>query len=306
MASKKNIKILGFTPLAVILAESLTYRNGKTDENCFESLTIVEQLSANTIDDQWQSVHLLCLINLLKQCRILQSEISKSLGFNIGPIDVNYAWLKLYIQEATGTVQRFYLKLLKKRGVRFEDTSPSQSIVVEPWKRYFCSLTTKNVEEILYSTYEHLEFDQTVRSNAFNALFNELIGVNPLKFIGSDSFAFELAQLVSYLYPGNVYLYRMRSDQALISISDIIKNRKLNRIFESFSQSSHEPIIRQNVKRQPTVHFVEEFSNFLLSDGRVSQSVESAIDSMSNKTKQKRWNDMKTIRLYQNIQSVHS
>lgn len=115
----KPIKIIGFTPLGVALAERLTYSSNDkshTDLN----ITLIEQESSLTIDSQWQSVSLLCLINLLKQCRILQSNKSNKFGLNIQSIQINKQLLYSYIKLATERVQKYYLSLLKRRGIQFK------------------------------------------------------------------------------------------------------------------------------------------------------------------------------------------
>ncbi len=63
MSSVKRIEIVSFTSLGIILTERFSY--SLTD------VSLAEQRSSLSIEIHWQIVSLLCLINLLKQCRIL-------------------------------------------------------------------------------------------------------------------------------------------------------------------------------------------------------------------------------------------
>jgi len=112
MPSIKPIQIVGFTPLGVILAERFSYS--------LSDISLVEAVSFLSIDTHWQSVSLLCLINLLKQCRILLSNSSKKFGVNVHSVKINEELVYAYIKLATQRVQKYYLNLLKQRQVKFE------------------------------------------------------------------------------------------------------------------------------------------------------------------------------------------
>ena len=112
MMSVKPIQIVGFTPLGVILAERLSYSS--TD------VSLVEQTSNVSIDTPWQSVSLLCLINILKQCRMLLSNTSKKFGLHVQSVKINEELIYAYLKLTTEHIQKYYFTLLKQRQVKFE------------------------------------------------------------------------------------------------------------------------------------------------------------------------------------------
>lgn len=115
----KPIHIIGFTPLGVILAERLTYLLNDKFE-CDSHVSLIEQVSPKLIANYWQDVSLFCLMNLLKQGRMLQSNASKKFGINVHSIQMNKQILYSYIQSATKRVQKYYLSLLKHRHIHFK------------------------------------------------------------------------------------------------------------------------------------------------------------------------------------------
>ncbi|CAF0832056.1 unnamed protein product [Adineta steineri] len=228
----KPIQIIGFTPLGVILAERLTYSQNNISKT-YSDIYLIEQISSLSIDDHWQSVSLFCLINLLKQCRILLSDNSKKFGINIKHIHMNEQLVYSYIKLATQCVQKYYLNLLKKRQVKFESFDDQiennehvkeSSLNKQIYQSYFSSLKSNNHENyITYMTYSHScysQFDQTLRLNAFHTIFQYLLSYPTVKLIGPDIFSFEFAYLLYSLGYNQIYLYRMYPNEtSLIPIS---------------------------------------------------------------------------------------
>jgi len=250
----KPIQIVGFTPLGVILAERLSYSQ--------RNISLIEQGSSSSIDTHWQSVSLFCLINLLKQCRILLSDSSKKFGINIQYIKMNEQLVYSYLKLATQRVQKYYLTLLKQRQIKLFHNQ-----IETPWQSYFTSvvpLTDKNY--LTYMTYghsSHAEFDQSPRLNAFHAIFQYLLTYPSIKLIGPDIFAFEFAHLLSSLGHNQVYLYRMNPNEtSLIPISET--NGSLVTLFQVFSKFIHEPLIQTDAdeNHRPTLHIIEHFHQF--------------------------------------------
>jgi hypothetical protein len=294
----KPIKIVGFTPLGVILAERFSY--------LLSDITLVEQVSSLSIDTQWQSVSLLCLINLLKQCRMLISQNSKKFGVNVHSIKMNEQVVYSYIKLVTQRIQKYYLTLLQKRQVKFElidnqkendtqlketslDNNSTESFerllnnddfeltFKKPWQSYFHSATTNTNEN--YSTYityghsSHPEFDQSFRLNAFHAIFQYLLQYPSIKLIGPDIFAFELTHLLSSLGHNQIYLYRMNPNEtSILPITET--NTLLVTLFQVFSKFIHEPLIQtmSDENHRPTLHIIEQFHKFrmnLNAEGRL-------------------------------------
>jgi hypothetical protein len=141
MPSIKPIQIVGFTPLGVILAERLSYSS--TD------IIFVEQTSSLSIDTHWQSVSLLCLTNLLKQCRMLLSTNSKKFGVNIQNVKINEELVYAYIKSVTQRIQKYYLTLLKQRQVKFvllTDQIENDEKVKESSMNKYQSIDEKEIE----------------------------------------------------------------------------------------------------------------------------------------------------------------
>ena len=312
MPTRKPIQIVGFTPLSVILAERLSYSS--TD------ITLLEQAPTSSIDTQWQSVSLLCLLNLLKQCRILLLNSSKRFGVNISSVEINERLIYAYIKLVTQHIQKYYFTLLKQREVKFElfidqienDEKMKESSLnkyksinekeielndrCQPlidsverllnnndfklssklsWKSYFSSSSTttssfsdKNCTR--YVTYGHSsypEFDQSPRLNSFDTIFQYLLKYPSLKLIGPDVAAFELAHLLSSLGHNQVYLYRMNPNETSI-LPATKTNTSLVTLFQIFSKSSHEPLIRTDSddKHRLTLHIIEQFHQFKMNE----------------------------------------
>ena len=308
MLSMKPIQIVGFTPLGVILAERLTYSQTNISKNDSD-VSLIEQVSSLSMDTHWQSVSLFCLINLLKQCRMLLSDSSKKFGVKVQNIKMNEQLFYSYIKLATQRVQKYYLTLLKQRQIKFElfddqiesslnkhvfsDEKKTESIYLSnhssksyerllnnddfeltsknPWQCYFPSSKSSTVSLIdenylTYMTYghsSHPEFDQSLRLNAFHAIFQYLLSYPSLKLIGSDIFAFEFAHLLSSLGHNQVYLYRMNPNEtSLLPISET--NTNLVTLFQVFSKFIHEPLIQTDSdgNHRPKLHIIEQFHQF--------------------------------------------
>ena len=209
MPSIKPIQIVGFTPFGAILAERLSYSS--TD------ITFVEQTSSLSIDTHWQSVSLLCLINLLKQCRILLSNTSKKFGVNVQSIKANEEHVHTYIKSVTQYIQKYYLTLLKQRNVKFASHTD------ENYTRY-----------VAYSRSSDPEFDRSARLNLFHAIFQDLLRYPSLKLIGPDIFTFELAHLLISLGYNKIHLYRMNPNETSI-LPVTTTNNTLANLFQIFS-----------------------------------------------------------------------
>lgn len=266
MTSTEPILILGFTPLSVILAERLTY-NPRNPRQNHSYLTLVEQASSSTIDDQWQSVHLLCLIHLLKQCRMLGSSESKKYGIDVQKIEIDEGTLYASIQFATQTIQKSYLRLLKQRQVTIH-------FIVDPttsWPAQFQSNSVdgaiERVTPSIYNTYLHpsdTDLSLSPRLNLFQKLFHTFPSHPSLKFIGGDLFALEVAHLIAHLRSSAVYFYRMNvPEPSLLSPTDT--NARLVTLLEIFLKSSHPPVVEKKPKAKDhpwMFHVIEEFHRF--------------------------------------------
>ncbi|CAF0843880.1 unnamed protein product [Adineta steineri] len=271
----KPIQIIGFTPLGVILAERLTYSQNNISKT-YSDIYLIEQISSLSIDDHWQSVSLFCLINLLKQCRILLSDNSKKFGINIKNIHMNEQLVYSYIKLATECVQKYYLNLLKKRQVKFESFDDQiennehvkeSSLNKQIYQSYFSSLKSNNHENyITYMTYSHScysQFDQTLRLNAFHTIFQYLLSYPTVKLIGPDIFSFEFAYLLYSLGYNQIYLYRMYPNEtSLIPISKT--NTNLVTLFQIFFKSIHKSIIQtnSNENHRTMLYIIEQFHQF--------------------------------------------
>jgi hypothetical protein len=284
----KPMQIVGFTPLGVILAERFSYLRA--------DITLVEQASSSSIDTHWQSVSLLCLINLLKQCRMLISNNSKKFGVNVHSVKMNEQLCYSYIKLATQRIQKYYLTLLQKRQVKFKladeqfretlslsDEKENESFerllnnddfeltFRKPWESYFRSSTTsaltlsdKNDSTfVTYGHSSHPDFDQSLRLNAFHAIFQYLLQYPSLKLIGPDIFAFELAHLLSSLGRNQIYLYRMNPNETSI-LPTTETNALLVTLFQVFSKFVHEPLVQSvsDEKHRPTLHIIDRFHQF--------------------------------------------
>ena len=178
----KPIKIVGFTPLGVILAERFSY--------LLTDITLVEQVSSLSIDTQWQSVSLLCLINLLKQCRMLISPNSKKFGVNVHSIKMNEQVVYSYIKLVTQRIQKYYLTLLQKRQVKFEsidnqiendtqseETSLDNQLFTDEKETkpiYFDNNSTESFERLLNNDDFELTFKKPWQSYFHSATTNTL------------------------------------------------------------------------------------------------------------------------------------
>ena len=123
----KSIQIVGFTPLGVILAERLTCSMINKFED-HSNVTLLEQASPYEIDNHWQSVSLFCLINLLKQCRILSTINAKYFGINVQHIKINKQILYSYLKLTTQRIQKYYLNLFLFK--KFYQTLPGHEVNV--------------------------------------------------------------------------------------------------------------------------------------------------------------------------------
>ncbi|CAF2059285.1 unnamed protein product [Rotaria magnacalcarata] len=294
------IKIFGFTPLGVILAERLTYSLSKKFE-CYSDVHLIEQKSSLSIDVQWQSVSLLCLINLLKQCRMLQSNDSKKFGINIQSIKMNKQLLYSYVKLSTERVQKYYLILLKQRQIQFELSNYSidnderlkenllnyvhnDSIqrllnmhdfalaMKTPWQSYFRSSSPTDISSFdhdsnsIYITYvqsSNHEFNRSLRLNVFHTMFQYLPSYSSVKLIGPDVFAFELAYLLSTMGCNQIYFYRMNPNEtSMLSMTET--NSILVTLFEIFSKLTQKPLadIVSWTNQRPILHIIEKYHQF--------------------------------------------
>ncbi|UJR37629.1 hypothetical protein I4U23_030326 [Adineta vaga] len=115
----KSIRIVGFTPLGVILAERFTYLQTNLSK-IYSDIHLIERISCLSNDIHWQSIGHFCLLNLLKQCRSLQSDNSKKFGINVQHVIMNEQLLYSYLKLAIERMQKYYLSLLKYRQIKFE------------------------------------------------------------------------------------------------------------------------------------------------------------------------------------------
>ena len=268
MNATKPVQIVGFTPLSVILAERVTYRSNSVEQHA--SVALFEQTSVSIIDDQWQSVSLLCLINLLRRCRTLLSTDSKKFGIRVENITMNEHVVYLFIKSATRAVQMYYLKLLQQRHVEFvtlenradpqqrpsagllERLKPNDEVDAafeKRWRSYFRSSTpTVPIDSFIMSRCRaNADFEPSPRLNAFHAIFHELLQCPTVKLLGSDLFAFELAHLMSSFGHGRVHLYRMNPEEtSILPVTETDKN--LATLFEVFAKS--------------TLNVIEDFHRF--------------------------------------------
>lgn len=266
MPSIKPIQIVGFTPLGIILAERLSY--------LLNDISLVEVGPSSSIDTHWQSVSLFCLINLLKQCRMLLSNNSKKFGVNIHSVKINEQLVYAYIKLATQSIQKYYLNLLKQRQVKFVGFNDKNKIDFNHSTKLSESLLNNDdfqmTTYVTYSHSSHLEFDQSPRLNFFHAIFQYLLQYPSVKLIGPDIFSFELAHLLSSFGKNQIYLYRMNSNETLI-IPLTKTNTSLVTLFQIFAKSIHEPLIQivSNEKHQLTLHIIEQFKINLNAEGKL-------------------------------------
>jgi hypothetical protein len=251
MPSIKPIQIVGFTPLGVILAERFSYS--------LTNISLVEIASSLSIDTHWQSVSLSCLINLLKQCRMLLSDNSKKFGVNVHNVKINEELVYAYIKLATERIKKYYLNLLKQRQVKLE-------LFTDQKENSLSKYEFNNENNLTYVTYghsSHPEFDQSPRINSFHAIFQYLLKYPSLKLIGSDIFAFEFAHLLLSLGHNQIYLYRMNPNETSI-LPITTTNTTLATLFQIFSKFIHEPLIRtvSDENHRSILHIIEQFHQF--------------------------------------------
>lgn len=250
MSSIKPIQIVGFTPLGVILAERCSYL-------LLNNISLVGELSSSSIDIHWQSVSLFCLINLLKQCRILLSNSSKKFGINVCHVKINEQLLYTYIKLTTKFIQKYYLNLLKQRHVKFITTKNSEESFEPLLNKTDFPITTY----ITYSHSSYLEFDQSLRLNLFHAIFQDLLQNPTIKLIGDDIFTIELVHLLSSLGQNDVYFYRMNSNETSL-IPHTKTNTSLVTLFQIFSKFNHQSLIQTIPNDQNRIHIIEQFHQF--------------------------------------------
>ena len=172
----KSIRIVGFTPLGVILVERFTYLQSNLSKI---HLCLIVQISFLSNDDiHWQEIGLLCLTNLSKQCRLLQSDRSKHARINVDIVKMDRQVLYSYVQLAITRTQKYYLTLLKHRQVEFEIFSDQEESIEKDRERssvskhiycdekmisiYLCNQSSKSNDRLLnnkddsytYVTYE--------------------------------------------------------------------------------------------------------------------------------------------------------
>jgi len=299
MPSIKPIQIVGFTPLGVILAERFSYS--------LTNISLVEVASSLSIDTHWQSVSLLCLINLLKQCRMLLSDNSKKFGVNVHNVKINEELIYAYIKLVTKRIQKYYLNLLKQRQVKLELFNDRKENDERLKENSMSKYESNNENDLIYVTYghsSHPEFDQSPRLNSFHAIFQYLLKYPSIKLIGSDIFAFEFAHLLLSLGHNQIYLYRMNPNETTI-LPITTTNTNLATFFQIFSKFIHEPLIRtvSDEKHRSKLHIIEQFHQFkmnLNAEGRLEYEkiIEPIIpiSRTSDKTKKNKRTYLETFR----------
>ena len=262
--SDEPVHIVGFTPVGVMLAERLTAT--QADKS---NVILLEQGSSSIVDDHWQSVSLLCFINLLKRCRMLLSAESRKFGVHLNSIVMNEQLVYSSIQSATQCVQKYYLNLLRQREVRFELLDGQSNDQHSSWQSYFGRCLTENPLEqsTTYMTYNHTadpDFDRSPRVNIFRSIFHDFREHSFLKLIGPDIFTFELAHLLACsCSPSEIYLYRMNPSEASM-LTSRETNARLVTLFEIFSNRRQQAVVQRAAgeHQQPSIHILREFQHF--------------------------------------------
>jgi len=245
------IEIVGFTPLAVILAERLSY---------FESdISLIEKDSSTlSIDNHWQSVSLLCLINLLKQSRKLLTKMNSN-EFRVS-IKINEDLLYTFVKLTTERIRKYYLSLLKQRQVKLRLSDHVKDKTCLTYVTYGQSLCA--------------DFDRSPRLNGFHSIFQCLLHHASVKFIGRDIFGLEFAHLLASISHHQVYFYRMNPKETSF-IPQTPTNHTLINLFQVFSKSKLQ-IIEQfhQFKLNPNVEGQLEYEKLTKEDMPLSHTAE--------------------------------
>ncbi|CAF1292381.1 unnamed protein product [Adineta ricciae] len=177
----KSIRIVGFTPLGVILAERFTYLQSNLSKI---HLCLIVQISFLSNDIHWQEIGLFCLTNLSKQCRLLQSDHSKHVRINVDIVKMDRQVLNSYVQLAIIRMKKYYFTLLKHRQVEFEVFSDQEESIGKDRERssvnkhiscdekmisiYLCNQSSKSDDRLLNNkndSYTYVTYEQSSHSD---------------------------------------------------------------------------------------------------------------------------------------------